>query len=91
MKYGWIVALGLLTMVGLTGQTEAHSKLKDASPPAESTVKAAPGEVIITFTEALEPKFSKIEVQDSKGQRVDQGPRKRYRANLPGLPLHSSP
>ena len=60
-------------MVGLTGQAEAHGKLKEASPPAESTVKVAPGEVIITFTEALEPKFSKIEVQDSKGQRVDQG------------------
>jgi copper resistance protein C len=60
-------------MAGLTGQAEAHAKLKEASPPAESTVMAAPGEVIITFTEALEPKFSKIEVQDSKGQRADQG------------------
>jgi methionine-rich copper-binding protein CopC len=60
-------------MVGLTGQAEAHGKLKEASPPAEGTVKAAPREVIITFTEALEPRFSKIEVQDSKGQRVDQG------------------
>ena len=64
---------GLITMIGLTGQAEAHGKLKEASPAAESTVKTAPGEVIITFTEALEPKFSKIEVQDSKGQRVDQG------------------
>src|SRR3954451_23668840 len=60
-------------MVALTGQVEAHAKVKQASPEVESTVKAAPGEVIITFTEALEPKFSKIEVQDSKGQRVDQG------------------
>src|SRR3954466_11406950 len=73
MKHGWIAALGLLTMVGLTGLAEGHAKLKEASPAAESTVKVAPGEVIITFTEALEPKFSKIEVQDSKGQRVDQG------------------
>ena len=60
-------------MAGLTGEAEAHGKLKQASPAAESTVKAAPGEVIITFTEALEPKFSKIKVQDAKGQRVDQG------------------
>ena len=72
-KRGWIIALGLIAMIGLTGQAEAHGKLKQASPAADSTVKAAPGEVIITFTEALEPKFSKIEVQDSKGQRVDQG------------------
>jgi methionine-rich copper-binding protein CopC len=72
-KHAWIIALGLITMIGLTGQAEAHGKLKEASPAVESTVKTAPGEVIITFTEALEPKFSKIEVQDSKGQRVDQG------------------
>ena len=32
MKYGWIIALGLITMVGLTGQAEAHGKLKEASP-----------------------------------------------------------
>jgi copper resistance protein C len=60
-------------MIGLTGQADAHGKLKQASPAADSTVRTAPGEVIITFTEALEPRFSKIEVQDSKGQRVDQG------------------
>jgi methionine-rich copper-binding protein CopC len=72
-KRRWIAALGLLAMAGLTGEVEAHGKLKQASPAAESTVKAAPGEVIITFTEALEPKFSKIEVQNAQGQRVDQG------------------
>jgi hypothetical protein len=70
--HGLIVALGLLAMVGLTGRAEAHAKLREASP-AEGVVKSAPAEVIVTFTEALEPKFSKIEVTDSKGQRVDQG------------------
>jgi methionine-rich copper-binding protein CopC len=72
-KRGWIIALEFIAMIGLTGQAEAHGKLKEASPAVEGTVRAAPGEVIITFTEALEPKFSKIEVQDAKGQRVDQG------------------
>jgi methionine-rich copper-binding protein CopC len=69
---GWILALGLLALVGLTGQAEAHAKLREASP-AEGVVKSVPVEVIITFTEALEPRFCKIEVTDSKGQRVDQG------------------
>jgi methionine-rich copper-binding protein CopC len=72
-KRAWVIALALLAMVTLTSQADAHAKVKQASPEVESTVKTAPGEVIITFTEALEPKFSKIEVQDSKGQRVDQG------------------
>jgi len=75
-KRVWIAALGLLTMLSasasLTGQAEAHGKLKEASP-AEGVVKSPPAEVIITFTEALETRFSKIEVTDSKGQRVDQG------------------
>ena len=89
-KRGWIIALGLIAMIGLTGQAEAHGKLKQASPAADSTVKAAPGEVIITFTEALEPKFSRIEVQDPKGSGSIRGPRKRCRANPPGSPSPSS-
>jgi methionine-rich copper-binding protein CopC len=73
IKRGWIVAMGFLAMAGLTGHAEAHARLRQASPAADSMVRTAPAEVIVTFTEALEPKFSRIEVQDSQGARVDQG------------------
>ena len=42
-------------------------------PPVGSTVKAAPTEVVLTFSEAVEPRFSTIAVQDSAGARVDAG------------------
>ena len=48
----------------------AHAHLNHASPAAGSTVAQPPKEVAIWFTEALEPKFSSIEVQDAKGAPV---------------------
>jgi methionine-rich copper-binding protein CopC len=54
----------------------AHAELASSNPPAGATVRTAPTEISITFTEEVEPKFSTIEVQDAKGKRVDQGPAK---------------
>jgi len=48
----------------------AHAHLRSASPAADSTV-AAPAEVACSFTEALEPRFSTLQVQDAGGHRVD--------------------
>ena len=50
----------------------AHAFLKTAMPAVGSTV-AAPKQVVIDFTEGVEPRFSTIEVQDDAGARVDQG------------------
>jgi copper resistance protein C len=51
----------------------AHAFLDHASPLVGSTVPAAPHEVVLTFTQNLEPAFSSVEVMDSSGARVDQG------------------
>ena len=59
-------------IVGI-GAVSAHATLAHASPPAGSTVQSAPQEVLLTFTERLEPAFSKIEVTDAGGTRVDSG------------------
>jgi methionine-rich copper-binding protein CopC len=70
-------ALGLATLsaVFLIGATaaEAHARLANASPAPGSTVATSPGEVTLSFTENLEPKFSGAEVQNAAGTRVDQG------------------
>ena len=43
--------------------------------PAPASVQAtAPKEVVIWFTEALEAKFSTIEVRDGKGAAMQAGP-----------------
>jgi methionine-rich copper-binding protein CopC len=51
----------------------AHAHLKSATPAPDSVVTVAPAEVTIDFTEALEPRFSSIQVKDSSGAVVDQG------------------
>jgi methionine-rich copper-binding protein CopC len=52
----------------------AHAHLDRAEPAAGSTVTQAPTEVALWFTEALEPKFSGVEVRDAKGLAVQAGP-----------------
>jgi copper resistance protein C len=51
----------------------AHAELVSANPPVNGTVQAAPKEISITFSEAVEAKFSTIEVLDERAQRLDQG------------------
>ena len=51
----------------------AHAFLKESAPAVGSSVAAAPAEVMITFTEGVEPGFSKIVVQDSTGASMDAG------------------
>jgi copper resistance protein C len=50
----------------------AHAFLDHSNPPVGARV-TAPKQVSIWFTEAVEPAFSRIEVTDSSGTRVDEG------------------
>jgi methionine-rich copper-binding protein CopC len=51
----------------------AHAFLDSAQPRVGSTISAPPSEVLLTFTQGVEPDFSRIEVQDASGTRVDDG------------------
>jgi hypothetical protein len=53
--------------------TQAHSILERASPGVGSTVRTAPREVSIRFTQKLEPAFSTMTVTNAAGERVDTG------------------
>jgi methionine-rich copper-binding protein CopC len=64
------VALALVALVA-TGAA-AHAFLDHAEPRVGSTVKSAPGEVKLWFTGAIEPAYSRVEVQDAAGKRVDR-------------------
>jgi methionine-rich copper-binding protein CopC len=57
---------------GATG-ARAHARLDHASPAVGSTVGASPSEVVLSFTENVEAKFSGAEIRNSAGARVDQG------------------
>jgi methionine-rich copper-binding protein CopC len=75
-----LARVGLASMVAaaslssaLMSPAFAHAHLQSAEPAVGSTVEAAPTNVTCNFTEALEPHFSKLEVQDAAGKRVDSG------------------
>lgn len=56
-----------------TSAARAHAFLDHASPLVGSTVSAAPHEVVLTFTQSLEPAFSSVSVTDASGAQVSQG------------------
>jgi methionine-rich copper-binding protein CopC len=50
---------------------EAHAKLSRSDPPTASTLKAAPPEVRLWFTESLEATYSAAHLLDGERRRVD--------------------
>lgn len=68
-----IIALACVAAVLAPARAFAHAQLDHASPVVGSTIKSAPKTVTLTFTEAVEPKFSSIEVQDAKGAAMQRG------------------
>src|ERR1041385_5132583 len=68
------IFLAALTIVlGLVGPALAHAFLTRASPPVGSTLKAAPAEIALRFSEPIEATFSSVVVTGSGGERVDAG------------------
>lgn len=67
-------AVALTALLLGAGVAWGHAFLERAEPRVGSTVKAAPSQVRVWFTEALEPAFSTLEVVNQSGERVDRGP-----------------
>ena len=51
----------------------AHAVLERAAPAVGSTVRAAPSEITLRFSERIEPAFSTVQVTGPDGERVDAG------------------
>lgn len=76
----------------MAAAASAHAFLDQADPKVGSTVQAAPKEVQLRFSEALEGAFSAIQVLDANGQpvttaraRVDGGNPQHLRLAVPPL------
>jgi methionine-rich copper-binding protein CopC len=67
-----LVLISLFSAAAAGSTAQAHAFLDHASPLVGSTVQSAPHEVMLTFTQNLEPAFSTVEVTGANG-RVDQG------------------
>jgi methionine-rich copper-binding protein CopC len=62
----------------------AHAFLDHANPRVGSTVRSAPREVTLWFSQKIEASFSSAQVTDASGARVDQG------ARVEGMQIHVS-
>ena len=65
----------LIAMLALLAATtaSAHAFLDHANPPVGSTMRAAPRQLSLWFTQDLEPAFSSAVVRNAAGGRVDAG------------------
>jgi copper resistance protein C len=71
-KHTHIFAVAVLLCI-LPTFAKAHASLDHASPRVGSTVNPAPKELVLWFTEKIEPKFSSIEVRNEQGATVTAG------------------
>ena len=76
-----------------SGAANAHAFLRHAVPLVGSTIPASPPVLTLDYTEAVEPRFCTVEVQNAQGQRVDKNDLhtapddgKRLLVGLPALP-----
>jgi copper resistance protein C len=67
------LTLTALMALAATSAVDAHAFLDHAEPRVGSTVPTAPKEVVLFYSQNLEPAFSTVEVSDANGARVDQG------------------
>jgi methionine-rich copper-binding protein CopC len=56
----------------ITTPAFGHAHLSKSTPASGATV-TPPAEIVLSFTEPLEPAFSSIELRDSMGKRIDTG------------------
>ena len=80
-------AIGILSALSILASVPAgaHAMLDRAEPRVGNSVRTAPREVTLWFTERLEPSFSGAQVYNASGARVDQG-----RARIDGSVMHIS-
>ena len=67
----WLFAATAVSLP--TVGTLAHAFLDHAVPPVGGTVSASPTDIKITFSEGVEPRFSKIAVTSADGHPVETG------------------
>jgi len=51
----------------------AHAHLDRSNPPVGSTVSTSPKEIVLTFSNELEPAFSGADVRNEKGATMQSG------------------
>jgi methionine-rich copper-binding protein CopC len=66
---GMLTLIAMLFVLAPAAWAHAHPKVMT---PAPDSVGSAPPIIIVTFSEAIEPRFSSLVVKDSKGNIVNK-------------------
>jgi methionine-rich copper-binding protein CopC len=67
------IVVGVVVSLALGGHALAHAHLTSAAPAGSSTVAAAPAELDLTFSEAVELKFTGVKVSGPGKAAVKTG------------------
>lgn len=68
------ILVGLFALFAIpAGSASAHAALIRTNPAPGSIVPSAPGAIVITFSEAVQPVTSRIRVIGPDGKRIDSG------------------
>ena len=67
-----LIGLALAVCVLTASVAAGHAVLQRTEPRVESTLKRAPDEVKLYFTERLEPAYSSVRVVNGRGAQVDR-------------------
>lgn len=66
--------LALLVLLVLPRTAEAHANLVRSTPAAGALLDAAPKELVLEYTEDLDPSFTRVQLLNSKNQVIEPGP-----------------
>lgn len=83
------VTLGLVLLSGWawTGAASAHAAFVDAAPAPGVRLAATPGDVALTFTEPLNRRLSRVEIEEAgSGKRIETVQRLRTSSRLSVVP-----
>ncbi len=73
VRSGAAVSLAGFLLTVAAGVALGHAELDTANPPDKTAVAGVPAEVVLTFTEPLDPAKSSIKLADAGGSIVAQG------------------
>ncbi len=71
---GRLFVVALLLALVFVQRAEAHATLVRSTPSAGATLEAAPKELVLEFSEDLDPGFSTVQLLNSSNQVVNPGP-----------------
>ena len=70
----WVLAMALTMMA--VSVVEAHANLARSTPAAGEVLASAPPEMVMEFTENLDPSFTRAQLVNSQNQVIVPGPGK---------------